>query len=278
MPVLHRGVALGRGERRLAQLERRLVGEPDGPAAAEEHEPVAGDGGRDRSRSSRVGRLREQRLCLRCNGCHVVPVRLAEHREHRGGEPGLDDGALVGEAEHDRVAGRVEDRAFGDGDDRDARRRRSQLAQRPGHLGRAARARDGDHAVVAAGQGRLGGGEGVALAVAAGLTQGGDRLGDEPRGAAADEGDALPVGDGLAGGLGERGGLPPHARLAGDFLEGGLHDADPRVQRCAVQGAQTHKFAQQMLQCCVVMERASRGRFAACPVCSSSVTPTPTCC
>ncbi|CAM5409176.1 hypothetical protein STANM309S_06393 [Streptomyces tanashiensis] len=109
--VLHRRVRLRPGAGHFAQLERRLVGEADGPAGAEEGElaaPLPGGGQLLVQDEFRVGD----------RGAEVQPEPGAQELQGGGGEPGLDDGAFVGEAEVDDPLGEPPGRAVGDaGDD-----------------------------------------------------------------------------------------------------------------------------------------------------------------
>jgi hypothetical protein len=98
VPELHRGIGLGPHGRRLAQLERRLVGQAVGPAGAEEGELAGGqqfpgDG------------LGEHALRRGGGRGDVVPEVRAEQGELGGGKPGLDHGLFVGEGEFDDLVG-----------------------------------------------------------------------------------------------------------------------------------------------------------------------------
>ena len=75
--VLHRRVGLGPGTGRLAQLERRLAGQPDRPAAAEEGEPLEPRRGRraaarSSARSASAARSRRRR-CPRARAADRAP-------------------------------------------------------------------------------------------------------------------------------------------------------------------------------------------------------------
>jgi hypothetical protein len=106
--------------------------------------------------------------------------------QYGSGEAGLHDAALVGEVEQQPRVGQVVDRLTVDRGDGDPVRAGRDLAQRVQHLGRRAGAGHRHHPVVAAARHVFGSADRVGLAETGAFPQLGDALGDEPRGAAAE--------------------------------------------------------------------------------------------
>ena len=96
MAVLHRRIGLGPRLGGLTHLERRLVREPDGPAAAEEGELLGGD-------QLGVQRLGDGATGVGHGRVEILAERCAQERERGGGEAGLHDRSLVGERQHHDV-------------------------------------------------------------------------------------------------------------------------------------------------------------------------------
>ena len=111
--VLHRRVRLGPRLGRLAQLERCLVRQSDGPSHAQEYEVV------ERRGLDRQRRLEGAVPRRRSPGPRSWPRLRAQERQRARREPRLYHRALVGELERDDLVGRL-----GDGGVRDARRSR----------------------------------------------------------------------------------------------------------------------------------------------------------
>ena len=210
--VLHRRVRLGPRLGGLAELQAGLVGEPDGPAGAQERDLVGVD--------PALGELGVQReLGVGGGRGDVMAERGAEVGQGAGGETGLDHGLLVGEAEDDFGGGEGGGGSAADRCDQQARGAAlGQAAQDVDDLSGGSRSGQADDAVVAAVPGELRRSERVARSLALALAGGGVRLGDEPRGAASDDCQGFAV-------AGERGGVdfqcaPPQPRLAGDLFKG----------------------------------------------------------
>ena len=123
VPVLHRGVRLGPRLRGLAHLERRLVGEADGPAAAEERELLGVD-------ERGVELLGDRGPGVGDRPVEVLAERGAEEGQRGGREAGLHDRLLVGERQGHRVVDEVDERRGRVADDADRAHAPPQLARR----------------------------------------------------------------------------------------------------------------------------------------------------
>lgn len=161
----------------------------------------------------------------------------AQQGEGGGGEAGLHDGLLVGEVEDHDIVREVHHRGGGVGGDRGGPDPAAQGRQQLQYLGGGAGAGEGDHPVVGAVAGELGGGEGVGLALTRVLAQGRGGLRHEQRGAAAHDGHAFAGrGQGRAMVGGQRGGAGPALGLAVQFVLDMTHAGFPlpTVTRVAV--------------------------------------------
>ncbi len=228
VPVVHRRVGLRPAGRRLAELQRRLVGEAHGPTPAEERALLGrGPGGIERRGHGLGGRLGQP--------FHVAAPGGPEEQQRAGGEPGLDHRLLVGEGQVDHTIGQLGGRRAQITEDDGGRHLTAGVPELIQHLGGRARAGQGDDPVVAPSGRHLRRGEGIGLAEPGGLAPGGGHLTDEPRGSAADQGDALaglPQGSGQF--PGHLDGLTPAIGLGGDlgFDEG--HSMLPKCLRLFV--------------------------------------------
>jgi hypothetical protein len=223
VPVLHGRVRLGPGQRGLAHLQAGLAGQPDRPAAAEEAELRAAD--------EPFGQwLRQGRTAVGDDGVGVQAEVRAEQGEGGGGEPGLHDGAFVGEVQHDEVVGGRPDGGVRVRGDRRGPGGALQPAEQVQDFGGGAGAGEGDDPVVAPSVRELGGGERVGLALPGGLAQHGRGLRHEVGRTAPDDRDPLPRG-GQRGGVACRllGGTRPALGLAVQFV---LDVRHPRLSPC----------------------------------------------
>ena len=218
VPVLHRRVGLGPGQRGLGHLQPGLVGQPDGPAAAEEGElGVVQDAVGQRLGDAALGVGDD---LLQVEGGAGLRGDVCSEQGQRGGrETRLHDRLLIGEVQDDGRVGQRRSRSLRVGDHRDGRGDALEPLEQFEHLGRGAGAAERDDAVIGAAEGELGGGEGVGLPQTRLLAQ--DRIGlsHVQRGATADDRDALALARQRLGGRadGDGGGPAPGVRLA-DYL------------------------------------------------------------
>ena len=182
--ILHRRVGLRVHPGGLPCLQRRLVGQPDRPARAQEHGVV------ERPRVHRQ-RARQEASSLVGDRTDVVAQAGPQHRQDRGGEPRLDHRAFVGERQHQPVVRRPGHRAVLGGGDGQEARGAGQPFEQVDDLGGGPAAGDGHHPVVRPAGGELRGREGVRLALAGGLAQRRVRPADVQGGPAPDHRDAL---------------------------------------------------------------------------------------